>query len=88
MSASFKHSRSSWRVPLGDDPLLRPVRDWTWEDAGLCIGCGGYFQGSLTIQVSSNKSLLEGKVVDRDDYGGVRARYANLGAFVDALLGD
>jgi hypothetical protein len=69
------------------DPLLAPVSDWTWDDDGLCIGCGGYVQGALTIAISKKQGLVDAPVLDRDDDGETRARHANLGAFIDALLG-
>jgi hypothetical protein len=73
-------------IIVDDDPILRPIREWTLEDRGWCIGCGSYMQGSLTVAVTKKKGLLEAKVVDRDDDGVVLAKYDDLGAFLDALL--
>ena len=41
----------------------------------------------LLERPSRRKGLLAVKVVDVDDDGEVRARYANFAAFVDAMLG-
>lgn len=82
-----------WTIANGilieDDPFLFPVAQWTWEDRGLCIGCGGYVQGSLTLEGAPAKkgNLLKAKLVDRDDDGVVRARYPSFESFADALLG-
>ncbi|MFO0601307.1 MAG: hypothetical protein U0228_38720 [Myxococcaceae bacterium] len=66
-------------VSVGDDPFLRPVADWEWDfdDRGLCIGCGGYVQGSLILETDSGRNLMSVPVIDVDDDGEERARHAN-----------
>lgn len=76
-------------VLVDDEPVLRPVEDWEWDfdDRGLCVGCGGYVQGSLILtNPKPGQSLAEVEVIDVDDDGEERARYASFGAFVDAML--
>jgi hypothetical protein len=73
-------------VFVDDAPLLGSISGWSYGDDSWCIGCGSYFQGTLTIAVTKKAGLLAAKVVDRDDDGVVLANYKNLGAFVDALL--
>jgi hypothetical protein len=71
-------------LTVDDDPVLEAVASWTFEDAGLRIGCGSAMQGSLILDgdVAGGAPL-----VDRDDDGVVIQRYADFGAFVDRLLG-
>ena len=71
-------------LDVDDDPVLRPVSEWRWEDDGLCIGCGGYVQGSLLL---ADELLSAAPVVDRDDDGIERLRHDSFAAFVDSLLG-
>jgi len=75
-------------VSLDDDALLHPIRHWAWTENGLRIGCGGYFQGALTLGGEPEADLMACEVVDLDDDGDVRARYPSFAGFVDALLGD
>jgi hypothetical protein len=75
-------------LTIDDDPFLRPISQWSDNDDGLEIGCGGYVQGMLTIESSSDGDYVTASVVDRDDDGEVRAEYANLAAFIDALTGQ
>jgi len=75
-------------IVIDDAPFLASIRDWSDEDNGLRIGCGGYEQGSLTIAVTKKAGLLTAKLTDRDDDGVVRAKYKNIGELFDALLGD
>ena len=74
-------------LSIDDDPFLRPIAQWDHNDNGLEIGCGGYVQGMLTIEEADDEGYLAAPVVDRDDDGEVRAEYANLAAFIDALVG-
>jgi hypothetical protein len=74
-------------IALDDDLVLVSITQWRTEDRGWCIGCGGYSQGTLTIEITKKKGLLEAPLVDRDDDGVVRARYRDFGTFLDALLG-
>jgi hypothetical protein len=65
--------------------FLCRVEDWGWDDDGLCIGCGHYCQGSLTIH-DVNNDPFGGPVVDTDDDGVEEVRYENLAGLFDALL--
>jgi hypothetical protein len=73
---------------LSDDPFFRPVAEWEedYDERGLVIGCGGYVQGALIIS-SESADLLTAEVIDVDDDAEERARYPNIGALLDALLG-
>jgi hypothetical protein len=68
---------------------LAPVKDWGWQDEGLCIGCGHYLQGSLCIEATEETTdLTAAPVVDRDDDGVEAYRYENLAALLNLLLPD
>jgi hypothetical protein len=73
---------------LSDDPFFRPVAEWEedYDERGLVIGCGGYVQGALIIS-NESADLLTAEVIDVDDDAEERARYPNIGALFDALLG-
>jgi hypothetical protein len=75
-------------LAIDGDPFLRPISQWRFNDYGLEIGCGGYLQGSLTIERREDVvDDLNSPVVDRDDDGEARAEYANVGALIDAIVG-
>lgn len=70
------------------DPLLRPIAHWDSDiDGRLSVGCGGYMQGNLVFEDPPDGDLMRSAVVDIDDDGQERARYADFAAFADALLG-
>jgi hypothetical protein len=72
-------------VSVGATSVLAPIAEWVGNVDGLQIGSGSYFQGNLTL--IGDAPLLERKLIDRDDDGVELHAFANLGAFLDALLG-
>ena len=78
-------------ISIDDDPFLESIEQWHDYDhgelAGVCIGCGHYFQGSLVLAGDLRGQFDHVQVVDVDDDGIEHARYASFAAFVDVLIG-
>ena len=66
---------------------LAPVKEWSWEEDGLRIGCGHFGQGSLCLETADGtKNLADAALVDRDDDGVEAYRYENFAALLNLLL--
>jgi hypothetical protein len=72
---------------VGGEPFVHPISRWQDNDHGLEVGRGSYLDGSLTIETTKRRGLVQAKVVDRDDDDVVVQTYPNIGALLDTVLG-